>query len=454
MEMFTVQGGAELSGTVRVSGSKNAALPIMAAALAAEGRTELVNVPDLVDVRTLSQLLRTLGAEVTRQTDGSLAIENLDEHTVFADYQLVRQMRASICVLGPLLARRGKACVSLPGGCQIGSRPIDLHLKGLAALGADIQVQNGYIIARAKVLRGAHVYLAGPHGSTVTGTCNLLSTAALARGTTIIDAAACEPEVVALATFLNQMGARISGHGTPQVIVEGVEELQGCRFEVIPDRIEAATLLIAAAVTRGSVTLENAVPGHLSAVLEVLQQAGARIESNGTSGAWTSHQSQAVSISATGPLQPLDLTALPYPGVPTDVQAQFMALACTLPGTSIIRDLVFPDRFMHVAELTRMGAQLRRQGSTVISNGIGRLSGASVMASDLRASAALVLAGLAAEGETIIRRIYHLDRGYEGLEQKLTQLGARVQRVIDREDRTSRSPLIDFEDFELRRKSA
>jgi len=453
MEMFTVQGGAALAGSVRVSGSKNAALPIMAAALAARGRSELVNVPDLVDVRTLSQLLESLGAGVTRDLDGVLRIEVRDERAVLADYQLVRRMRASVCVLGPLLARRGRACVSLPGGCQIGNRPIDLHLKGLAALGAEIQVRNGYIHARAKTLRGAHVSLAGPHGSTVTGTCNLMSAAALARGTTVIDAAACEPEVVALATFLNRMGARITGQGTSQVAVEGVEELRACRFEIIPDRIEAATLLIAAAMTRGSVHLENVIPGHLVAVMETLRQMGADLRTEHDPGGQASMVPQPVSLSLKGPLQSFDVTALPYPGIPTDVQAQFMALACTISGTSFIRDLVFPDRFMHVAELARMGADLRRQGSTVISCGTGRLSGAHVMASDLRASAALVLAGLAAEGQTTIRRIYHLDRGYEGLEKKLTQLGAIVQRVPD-DERSVVQPPVDFENFEPRRKSA
>lgn len=429
--MFTVQGGTALKGTVRVSGSKNAALPIMAAALAVSGRTQLINVPDLVDVRTLARLMETLGAEVQRTPNGTLEIEVGDEQAVTAEYDLVRRMRASVCVLGPLLARRGRACVSLPGGCNIGTRPIDLHLKGLAALGAEIQVRNGYVHASARHLRGARIYLAGPHGSTVTGTCNVMSAAALARGTTVIDAAACEPEVVALADFLNQAGARIMGQGSSQIVIHGVKELQATLFEIIPDRIEAATLLIAAALTRGSLILENAIPGHLTAVIETLRQMGADVACGVPSSTELPFQAQRIEIAADKQLFPVDLSALPYPGIPTDVQAQFMALACTLPGVSVIRDLVFPDRFMHVAELARMGAEIRQQGSTAILSGSNRLTGANVMASDLRASAALVLAGLAAEGETIVRRIYHLDRGYEHLEKKLALLGANVQRVKD-----------------------
>jgi len=455
MDMFTVQGGAALHGTVRISGAKNAALPIMAAALAARGRTTLRNVPDLVDVRTLSQLLESLGARVTRSLGGALHIDVRNEETVTADYQLVRRMRASVCVLGPLLARRGRACVSLPGGCNIGSRPIDLHLKGLAALGAEIHVRNGYVHASAQRLKGTSLYLAGPQGSTVTGTCNVMSAAALAEGTTLIEAAACEPEVAALAAFLNRMGARISGAGTPRIVIDGVDELQACDEDILPDRIEATTLLIAAAITRGSVTLENAVPGHLAAVIQTLRQMGARIEIDGeplTSAALD--RPRRIHLTAQNPLSPVEVTALPYPGIPTDVQAQFMALACTIPGTSLIRDQVFPDRFMHVAELARMGADLRRQGSTVILSGVNPLFGANVMASDLRASAALVLAGLAAEGETTIRRIYHLDRGYERLETKLTQLGADVRRVKDVAPFTIPSSPEQFPDVDIRRKSA
>jgi len=429
MDMFTVQGGAALAGSVRVSGAKNAALPIMAAALAAQGETRLSNVPDLVDVKTLTLLMRSLGASVRWVHDHTLAIEVQDERPVIADYDLVRRMRASVCVLGPLLARRGRACVSLPGGCNIGTRPIDLHLKGLAALGAEIQVRNGYVSAYARKLHGAKIDLAGPCGSTVTGTCNVMSAATLASGTTVIQTAACEPEVVALANFLNRMGAHITGQGTSHIVIEGVEHLQATQFEIIPDRIEAATLLVAAAITRGEITLRNVVPDHLQAVIKALQQMGAQIACHPESLSTEAMQFQQICLSAKQPLQAVEISALPYPGIPTDVQAQFMALACTIPGTSIIRDLVFPDRFIHVAELARMGAEIRHQGSTAIVNGARPLSGASVMASDLRASAALVLAGLAAEGKTTIRRIYHLDRGYEQLETKLTSLGANVKRL-------------------------
>jgi UDP-N-acetylglucosamine 1-carboxyvinyltransferase len=427
MDMFIVQGGTPLSGTIPVSGSKNASLPVMAAALMGQGRTRLEGVPDLVDVRTLAQLLQALGVDVNRRGEGELDIEVVDERPDVAEYDLVRRMRASVCVLGPLLARRGRACVSLPGGCNIGTRPIDLHLKGLAALGADINVRNGYVQARAKRLRGARIHLLGPNGSTVTGTCNVLAAATLARGTTVIDAAATEPEVVALADFLNAMGARISGQGTPQLVIDGVGELSAAEFRVIPDRIEAATLLIAAAMTRGRIRLSQTNSIHLSAVIDLLREMGAEIsierDHNGN---------ETIGLAVAGTLKPMDVTALPYPGIPTDIQAQLMALLCTIPGASVVRDLVFPDRFMHVAELCRMGAKIRQQGAGAIISGVPKLMGTHVMASDLRASAALVLAGLAAEGATAVRRIYHLDRGYESLERKLTSLGAHVERI--RED--------------------
>lgn len=448
MEKFIVQGGAVLRGAVRVSGSKNAALPIMAASLAIPGPVTLSNVPDLVDVRTLAQVLTSLGAKVDRLPNGDLNIEVCHESANVADYELVRRMRASVCVLGPLLARRGEACVSLPGGCNIGHRPIDLHLKGLAALGAEIQVRNGYVHARAHRLRGAMIYLAGPHGSTVTGTCNVMTAAALARGTTVIDAAACEPEVIALADFLNQAGARISGQGTSRIVIEGVEELRPTAFSIIPDRIEAATLMIAAVMTRGTVELSNVIPSHLNAPIDILTSIGARVEltsvptrsapaippavaMNSVSGREADANSVRMRIDVPGELLPFEVTALPYPGIPTDIQAQLMALACTIPGTSLIRDHVFPDRFIHVAELIRMGACIRHQGSSAMITGTHRLTGANVMASDLRASAALVLAGLAADGESVIHRIYHLDRGYESLEFKLQRLGANVIRAVD-----------------------
>lgn len=423
MDMFIVQGGIPLQGTVTVSGAKNAALPIMAATLAAKGTTRISRVPRLVDVETLSSLLRSLGMRVTWTGPDQLELSVQDDQNVLAHYDLVRKMRASVCVLGPLLAKRGRACVSLPGGCNIGERPIDLHLKGLAALGAEIRVEKGYVIAQAKRLRGARLNMGGPFGSTVTGTCNVMMAATLAEGQTVIEAAACEPEVVDLGECLIRMGARIEGLGTSCLKIEGVHELRGCDHQLIPDRIEAATLMIATAITRGEIELSNVSPQHLTAITQKLNEIGVQIESN---------TPQTLRISARTPLKSVECVAQPYPGIPTDVQAQLMALLCTVPGISVITEKVFPDRFMHMAELTRMGASLRREGTTALINGSSLLSGACVMASDLRASAALVLAALAAEGESVIRRIYHLDRGYDRLEEKLGALGARIQRVPDK----------------------
>ena len=420
MDMFVVQGGRRLTGQVSVSGAKNAALPIMAACLLANGRSTIRNVPNLVDAETLSNLLRSLGAGVERQGD-AIHIEIQDESQSVAEYELVRRMRAGICVLGPLLARRGTACVSLPGGCNIGDRPIDLHLKGLRALGADIRVERGYVIAESDQLVGADIYLGGPFGSTVTGTCNVMSAAVLATGRTTIEAAACEPEVVDFGQFLVRMGARISGLGTPFIEIEGVRQLKGVDYSVIPDRIEAATLMIAGAITGGDLTIQNVVLSHLSAVVEKLREVGVQVTAIG----------DAVRLKSNGQHTPTDCAALPYPGIPTDVQAQLMALLAKADGISVVTDKVFPDRFMHAAELARLGAVIRREGPTAVIRGVDRLSGASVMASDLRASAALVLAALAAEGESVIRRIYHLDRGYEQLEVKLNQIGAEIRRVRD-----------------------
>lgn len=422
MDMFVVQGGRPLFGKVAVSGAKNSALPILACSLAAEGPITLHNVPDLVDVSTLIQLLETLGVEASRRSDGALRLEVLDESGSIAQYDLVRKMRAGVCVLGPLLARRGLACVSLPGGCNIGDRPIDLHLKGLKALGADIRVERGYVIAKADKLRGAKIFLGGPFGSTVTGTCNVMAAAALADGVTTIEAAACEPEVVDLGNFLNGMGAKITGLGTPFLKIEGVEKLQGTAHTIIPDRIEAATLMIAAAMTNGEVEIENAELSHLSAVVDKLREIGVDI---------TETPAGRVAVRTVGSINPADVVAQPYPGIPTDVQAQLMALLTRADGISVVTDKVFPDRFLHAPELVRLGARLRREGPSAIISGQPRLSGASVMASDLRASAALVIAALAAEGETVIRRIYHLDRGYDGLEHKLNSLGADIRRVKD-----------------------
>ncbi|QDV18908.1 UDP-N-acetylglucosamine 1-carboxyvinyltransferase MurA [Gimesia panareensis] len=428
MDMFIVRGGERLSGSVTVSGAKNSALPLMAAALACDGETALHSIPNLVDVTTQSQVLGSLGMEVHRDESGVLRLRTVDESACIADYELVRRMRASVCVLGPLLAKRRMACVSLPGGCNIGDRPIDLHLKGLAALGAQIRVDRGYVIARADRLQGANIFLGGAFGSTATGTCNVMIAAALAEGTTTIESAACEPEVVDVGNFLNAAGARIEGLGTPFLKIEGVERLQATEHEVIPDRIEAATLMIAAAMTGGDVQLNQVRPDHITAVIEKLREIGVTIRLEFPQ---QPDRRQSVWVQVSQPLKSVDCIALPYPGIPTDVQAQLMSLLACVPGISIVTDKVFPDRFMHASELARMGAKIRRESASAILNGVSRLSGACVMASDLRASAALVLAGLAADGETVIRRIYHLDRGYERLEEKLNALGANVQRVRD-----------------------
>ena len=472
--MFVIRGGKPLAGRVRVEGAKNSALPIMAAALLADGQTVLHDVPNLVDVTTLAELLRTLGMKIERRPDCSLSMEVIDQRPVIADYELVRKMRASFCVLGPLLARRGRACVSLPGGCNIGDRPIELHLKGLRALGADIRVERGYVVAEVKRLHGNRIYLGGPFGSTVTGTCNVLSAAVLAEGETIIEAAACEPEVIDLGNLLNAMGAKIEGLGTPFLRIEGVERLTGVKHRIIPDRIEAATLMVAAAITGGCVELENVNLNHLTAVVEKLREIGVRIDladesptplerlnaidslieslesdaeiaplndppSEVSTTAEVFHEHPVLRIDAPLELKSVDATALPYPGLPTDVQAQFMALLCLANGISVVTDKVFPDRFLHAAEMVRLGATIRREGPSAIISGVRQLSGACVMASDLRASAALVLAGLAAEGETVVKRIYHLDRGYEHLERKLNYLGADISRIEDKPENMPRS---------------
>jgi len=421
MDMFVIRGGKPLEGRVTVGGAKNSALPLMAASLAADGVTTLHHVPDLVDVRTLTRVLQSLGLHVEQCSDHTLELCVRDESCCVADYDLVRQMRASVCVLGPMLAKRKRACVSLPGGCNIGDRPIDLHLKGLRALGADIRIERGYVVAEAERLAGAAIYLGGPFGSTVTGTCNVMAAATLAEGVTTIEAAACEPEVVDLGNMLNRMGAKISGLGTPFLRIEGVEALHGAQHTVVPDRIEAITLMIATAATRGRVELENVEPLHMTAVIEKLREIGVSIESSEDS----------IQVSVAGELRSADCIALPYPGVPTDVQAQLMALLARADGISIVTDKVFPDRFLHAPELVRMGARIRREGASAIISGVPRLSGACVMASDLRASAALVIAGLAADGPSVVRRIYHLDRGYESLERKLQSLGADITRTRD-----------------------
>lgn len=420
MESFQITGGKRLKGTVTINGSKNAALPIMAASILTEGESVLKGVPELADSRHLSFLLEKLGLSVERQENRDIRLRVEDEMTCHAEYELVRQMRASVCVMGPLLAKRGRAQVSLPGGCNLGDRPIGLHLQGLQALGADVELIGGDIHLKAKKLKGAEIFLGGPFGSTVLGTANVMMAACLAEGTTVIESAACEPEVIDLADYLNACGARVSGHGTPRITIEGVTQLHGCEYTVIPDRIEAGTFLIAAAITNGDVKLTNCRLDHLLALVDRLRAIGVNVER-------TSDGS--VQVSSSRRLEPVTVTTQPYPGYPTDLQAQTMALLCLADGNSIITEKIFPDRFLHVAELNRMGARLRKEGPTVIVEGVKQLIGAPVMASDLRASAALVLAGLVAKGKTTVSRVYHIDRGYERIEQRLTALGAEILRA-------------------------
>jgi len=421
LEKFVIQGGARLKGRVAISGAKNAALPILAASLLGDGASTIRDVPNLADVRAMADLLGDLGAQVQRLDDGVVQVRVEDESQSHAGYDRVRKMRASICVLGPLLAKRGKARVAMPGGCAIGSRPVNLHLRGLRALGAHIELDGGDIVATARKLRGAEIFLGGPFGSTVLGTANVMMAATLAEGTTVIESAACEPEIADLAAFLNAMGARISGAGTPRVTIEGVERLGAADHTLIPDRIEAGTFMVAAAVTNGELELSNVRTDHMMAVIDKLRAIGVIVEK--TDGA--------VIVSAARRLKPTDVTTQPFPGFPTDLQAQLTTLLCLADGNSAITEKVFPDRFMHVAELLRMGADIRKEGPTSIVTGVKRLIGAPVMASDLRASAALVLAGLVAEGTTTVSRVYHIDRGYERIEAKLRAVGAKIERVAD-----------------------
>ncbi len=415
---FEINGGKRLRGTVRISGAKNAALPIMAASILCEGEVILHDVPDVSDVTSLAELLRKLGVSVERRPDNSLRLLVRDEMNCHAEYDIVRKMRASICVLGPLLAKRQRAQVSMPGGCAIGDRPVNLHLQAMRRLGADLELVSGDIVARAKKLHGTEMFLGGPFGSTVLGTANALMAAVLAEGTSVIEMAACEPEVVDLANFLVQCGASITGQGTPRIIVEGVRALKGCEYRIIPDRIEAGTFMVAAAITNGELKLDNCRLDHLMAVVDRLAAIGVNVE----------RESSGVTVSASRRLEPVEVTTQPFPGFPTDLQAQLLTLLCLADGNSIVTEKIFPDRFLHVAELSRMGARLHKEGPTVIVQGVRRLVGAPVMASDLRASAALVLAGLVARGTTRINRIYHISRGYEGLEGKLRAVGAEIER--------------------------
>ena len=421
MDKIIIEGGRPLKGEVRISGSKNATLPVLAATLLTDETCILRNVPRLIDIRTMVDLLRSLGKDIEWGKDkdkDKLTIMSGSKVSHVADYKLVSKMRGSICVLGPLLAKLGEAKVSLPGGCVIGVRPVDLHQKGIEALGSRVTVEGGYIIAKARKLKGARVYLAGASGPSVLGTANIMMAAALAEGETVIESAACEPEVEELANFLNQMGARIRGQGSPRIVVQGVKKLHGADYRMSFDRIEGGTFVLLAAMARSSFAIRDIDYSQLTALDDVLMNIGVRVEA----------EKNLVRVRAPKVLKPFSVTTYPYPGFPTDLQAQYTAIMALTNGVSVIRDTVFPDRFMHIAELARMGARIRREGGSAIVEGVKELSGAPVTASDLRASAALVMAGLVAEGRTEIRRVYHLDRGYENIDKKLIALGASIKR--------------------------
>ena len=416
MDKLVIQGGVPLSGEVRISGAKNAALPILCASLLTCEPLKIENVPHLHDVTIMLNLLAQMGVAVSLHE--KMAVELIAEHlnNPVAPYELVKTMRASILVLGPMLARAGEAKVSLPGGCAIGMRPVDLHIKGLQAMGAEIVIEHGYIHARAKRMKGARIFM---DMVSVTGTENLMMAATLAQGSTVIENAAREPEVVDLANCLNAMGARIQGAGSDMITIEGVGKLHGTVYRIMPDRIETGTFLVAAAATGGRIRLKDTRADILDAVLEKLREAGADIESGDN---W-------VSLKMNGELKAVNVRTAPFPGFPTDMQAQFMVLNSVAHGASSVTETIFENRFMHVQELRRMGAKIEVDGNTAMVKGVAQLDGAKVMATDLRASASLVLAGMIARGETVVDRVYHLDRGYECIEEKLSQLGARIRRV-------------------------
>jgi UDP-N-acetylglucosamine 1-carboxyvinyltransferase len=417
MDKILIHGGRPLSGSIKVSGSKNSSLPILAATLLTREPCIIRRVPDLSDTHYMLQILTHLGAQVERASGTvSVAAEKVSS---VAPYDVVRKMRASVCVLGPLLGRCKEATVSLPGGCVIGDRPIDLHLKGFEALGAAVRVEGGNIKVFAPKLTGGIINMQGKFGPTVLGTDNVMMAAVFADGLTVVEGAAQEPEVVDLANFLNKMGAKIEGAGTHRIIIEGVSALHGAEHDVIPDRIEAGTFLVAGAICGKGITLSRVEPAHLTAVTNSLERCGFPVNVG----------NRAISISPNGAAKPLELTTEPYPGFPTDMQAQMCALLSTTEGTSLITENIFPQRYMHIAELKRMGAHVDLEGPTAVIKGVDRLVGAPVMASDLRASAALVLAGLKAEGITEVSRVYHIDRGYEHLDEKLSELGAHIERV-------------------------
>ncbi len=417
MDKILIHGGRPLSGSIKVSGSKNSSLPILAATLLTQEQCVVRGVPDLSDTHYMLQILMHLGAQVERAS-GTVSVTAEKSQSV-APYDVVRKMRASVCVLGPLLGRSKEATVSLPGGCVIGDRPIDLHLKGFEALGAAVRVEGGNVKVFAPKLTGAVINMQGKFGPTVLGTDNIMMAAVLADGLTVIEGAAQEPEVVDLANFLNKMGAKIEGAGTRRLLIEGVPALHGVEHDVIPDRIEAGTFLVAGAICGQEVTVKRVEPEHVRSVTDALASCGFPINI----------ADHAISISPNGDARALELKTEPYPGFPTDMQAQMCALLSTSKGTSFVTDNIFPQRYMHVAELKRMGAQVQLEGATAVIEGVDRLLGAPVMASDLRASAALVLAGLKADGITEVSRVYHIDRGYERLDEKLSELGAHIERV-------------------------
>ena len=417
MKKLKIQGGHTLSGEVSISGSKNAALSVIAAAIMTEKKVVLENIPHLEDITTMIRLVAGMGVSITLTDDRRLILDSSKIKNFLAPYDLVKTMRASILVLGPLIARFGEASVSLPGGCAIGARPVNLHLDGLKALGADIEINEGYICARAKKLKGAHFSF---NPISVTGTANIMTAAVLAEGQSILENAAIEPEVISLGEFLIKMGAKIKGLGTRKIIIDGVNKLHSVEHTIIPDRIEAGTFLVAAAITKGNVLLKKTQPEHLQSVLDLLNQTGALIVVEENKIELNMKQKN---------IKPVDFTTQPYPGIPTDIQAQFMVLNTIARGNSIVVETIFENRFMHVLELQRMGADISLSGNTAYITGVKRLQSAPVMATDLRASAALVLAGLVADGETRIDRIYHIDRGYECIEDKLKLLGAKVTRI-------------------------
>lgn len=424
MDSLLIEGGVSLAGEVKVSGAKNACLPMFAATLLTDEKCVLKNVPNLSDVRFMADIIRELGAEVSNPSEGvwEICAKNISH---IAPYELVRKMRASICVLGPLSARMKKAEVSMPGGCVIGARPVDLHIKGIKALGAKVEIERGYICVDARKMRGSQVYLGGRFGSTVTGTANIIMASVIIPGTTVIENAACEPEIADLCAMLVKMGAIIDGAGSPTLTITGVPRLGGATHTIMPDRIEAGTWIAAALASHGKVLVKQAQKKYLGSFLDVLERAECPFEIKNAS---------SIYIDATDfKLKPIEAITLPYPGLPTDLQAQLCALMTQADGISIITERIYPERFMHVPELARMGANIAREGPSAIINGGARLSGAPIMASDLRASAALIIAALAAEGDTLIQRVYHIDRGYERIDEKLACLGAKVERIKEGE---------------------